>query len=41
MKKQHKNQPVKPNNFKNWLPILTRIVWDMLTHFEKFKDFFN
>lgn len=41
MKKQHKKHPVKTNNFKNWLPTLTRIVWDLLTHFDTIRDLFN
>jgi hypothetical protein len=41
MKKQGKKQPVKTNNLKNWYPTLTRIVWDIVTHFETILDWFD
>lgn len=41
MKKQRKKQSSEPTFLNKWLPTLTRIALDVLTHFDKLKDFFN
>ena len=41
MKKQRKKQPSEPTIFSKLVPTLTRIVWEVLTHFDKIQDFFN
>lgn len=41
MKKQTKKQESEPNFLSKWLPTIIRIAWDILTHFDKFEDFFN
>lgn len=41
MKKQRKKQPSEPNFLSKWLPTLTRMVWDVVTHFDKFQDWFS